>query len=131
MMFSVQDFDAILFDDRIGKYFVRDGFDVGLRLLARDAARESDLEELALTDFGDGSEPETVERRAHRLALRVEDGGLRSYKYACFHGNFDYRMARGGQSRRGGESVSPWRPGRSFCHLVVSTMARFGEPAIC
>src|ERR1035441_4994328 len=94
-MFSVQDFDAILFDDRIGQHFVRDGFDVGLRLLACDAARERDFEELALTDLGDGSEPETVERRAHRLALRVEDGGLGSYEYASFHGNSNYRMARG------------------------------------
>ena len=90
---SIQDFDAILFDDRIGQYFVRDGFDVGLRLLARDAARERDFEELALTDFGDPSEPEAVERRADRLTLRVEDGGLRSYEYASFHGNYDYRMA--------------------------------------
>jgi hypothetical protein len=34
-----------------------------------------------------------VERRADRLALRVEDGGFWSYEYACFHGNYDYRMA--------------------------------------
>src|ERR1035438_1366654 len=95
---SIQNFDAILLDDRIGQYFVRDGFDVGLRLLARGAARERDLEELALTDFGDRSEPEAVERRADRLALRVEDGGLRSDEYASFHGNSDYRTARGGQS---------------------------------
>src|ERR1035438_2895795 len=91
---SIQDFDAIFFDDRIGQYFVRNGLDVGLRLLARDAASERDFEKLALTDFGDPSEPEAVERRADRLALRVEDGGFRSYKYASFHGNFDYRMAR-------------------------------------
>src|ERR1035438_9478677 len=89
---SIQNFDAILLDDRIGQYFVRDGFDVGLRLLARGAARERDLEELALTDFGDPGEPEAVKRRADRLALRVEDGGLRSYEYASFHGNSNYRM---------------------------------------
>ena len=93
MMNSIQDFDPILFDDRVGQHFVRDGFDVGLRLLARDTASERDLEELALADFGDRSEPEAVERRADRLALRVEDGGLGSYEYACFHGNYDYRMA--------------------------------------
>ena len=90
---SIQDFDAILFDDRIGQHFVRDGFDVGLRPLARGAAGERDFEKLALTDFGNPSEPEAVERRADRLALRVEDGGFWSYEYACFHGNYDYRMA--------------------------------------
>jgi hypothetical protein len=45
-----------------------------------------------------------VERRADRLALRVEDGGLRSYEYSCFHGNSDYRMARGLQSRYEGST---------------------------
>src|ERR1022692_222027 len=123
---SIQNFDAILFDDRIGQHFVRDSLDVGLRLLPRDAARERDLEELALTDFGDPSEPEAVERRADRLALRVEDGGLGSYEYACFHGNSDYRMVRGVQSSRGMrglESANPWRPGRSYSQAV---RAHFG-----
>src|ERR1017187_1236799 len=83
---SIQDFDAILFDDRIGQHFMRDGFDVRLRLLARGSTGQRDFEELALTHFGDGGEPEAVERRAHGLALRVENGGLRSYEYASFHG---------------------------------------------
>src|ERR1035437_2716082 len=90
---SIQDFDAILFDDRIGQHFMRDGFDVRLRLLARGSTGQRDFEELALTHFGDGGEPEAVERRAHGLALRVENGGLRSYEYASFHGNSNYRMA--------------------------------------
>src|ERR1017187_1758046 len=97
---SIQDFDAILFDDRIGQHFMRDGFDVRLRLLARGSTGQRDFEELALTDFGDGGEPEAVERRAHGLALRVENGGLRSYEYASFHGNSNYRMA-GGRSASG------------------------------
>src|ERR1035441_8835338 len=72
-----------------------------LRIRVLSWELDLDLEELALTDFGDGGEPEAVERRADRLALRVEDGGLGSYEYACFHGNSDYRMVRGLPSREG------------------------------
>ena len=50
------------------------------------SGRESDFEELALTDFGNGGEPEAIERRAYCLALRIEDGGLRSYENASVHG---------------------------------------------
>src|ERR1035437_7760042 len=113
---SIQDFDAILFDDRIGPNFVRDGFNVGLRLLARGATGQRDFEELTLTHFGDGGEPEAVERRAHRLALRVENGGLRSYEYASFHG--ELRLSHGGrralrtahEARKIGERIGVWTP---------------------
>src|SRR5206468_5660703 len=83
---SIQDFDAVLFNDRIGQYVVRGGFHIFLRLFAAGAISKCDFEELTLEHLSDGREPEAVERRAHRLPLRVEHGGLRSYEYASFHG---------------------------------------------
>src|SRR4051794_7755431 len=82
----IENFDAILFNHRIGQDFVCGGFDVALRLLASGAWGERNFEKLALAYLGDGGEPEAIEGRAHRLTLRIQHGGLRSYEYASFHG---------------------------------------------
>ena len=63
------------------------------RLLAGGAVGERDFEKLALAHLRDGGEAEAIEGGAHSLALRVEYGGLRSDKYASFHG--ELRLSHG------------------------------------
>ena len=83
--YSVQNLDAILFDDRVGEDFVGDGFDFAACLFGGDAVGECDLEVLALADLRDGGVAESIERGAHRLTLRIENGGLQSDEDASFH----------------------------------------------
>lgn len=92
---SVQNLDAILLDDGIGKHVVRGGLDFLLRLLAGDALGYGDIEELTLAHVGDAVIAESVESRTDRLSLRVEHRAFQRDENASFHGNFDYRTTNG------------------------------------
>ena len=93
---SVEELDAEILDDGVGKNVARDGLDVLVGLLPRDAVGERDIEELALPHGRDGGIAETVERRANGLALRVQHSGLQRNEDASFHGNLDFLMKRTG-----------------------------------
>ena len=57
-----------------------------LRLLARDAVGDRDVEELALADRRDAVIAEPVQRRADGLALRIENRGFKETKTRAFMG---------------------------------------------
>ena len=64
-----------------------DCLDLFVRFLARDAIGNGNVEDFALAHIGDSSMAQTAERRADRLALRVENRGFEGYEDACFHRN--------------------------------------------
>src|SRR5664279_5027095 len=87
----IEDLDAILLDNRVGQYLMRNRFDVFQRLLSRDPFGEGNIEGLALADVRDRPVAQPVKRRADRLPLRIQHGGLKGNQYASFHGNLNYR----------------------------------------
>lgn len=87
----VGEFDGVFFDDGIGEDVVGESLDILLRLVARDAVGDRDVEAFALTDIRDIAIAQTVQRGANRLALRIEYGGLEENEDSCFHQKHDYR----------------------------------------
>ena len=77
LAYSVQHFDAVIFDHGIAENVARDGVEVFARL-------HRDLEELALTDLLDALWPKAVQRGADGLALRVENRRFEGYVNAAF-----------------------------------------------
>jgi len=62
--------------------FLGDGFRCPSRLLHRPAGGDADVEVLALRGRRMARITEAVERRANRLALRIEDRGFQRDEYA-------------------------------------------------
>src|ERR1035438_6239674 len=76
---------AILFNHRVRQHLMRDRFHIFLRLLPGHTVRDGDVEELALAHVGDGGVPQSRQRGADGLALRIEHGGFQRDIYASFH----------------------------------------------
>jgi hypothetical protein len=89
---GVQELDSVFFDHRIREHFVCNRFNILPRLFAVNHAGQSDIEKLALTHVYDALIAKSVERGAHGLALRIQDGGFQRNKDAGCHGTLDYRM---------------------------------------
>src|ERR1039457_5691301 len=80
-----QHLHPILFNHRVRQHLMRDGFHVLLRLLPGHTVRDGDVEKLALAHVGDGGVPQSRQRGADGLALRIEHGGFQRDIYASFH----------------------------------------------
>src|SRR5580692_12679918 len=77
--------DAIILDHRVGEELLASRFERRFRP-RRIAARELDVEDLALTHACDPFYAERTQRALDRLALRIENPVLQSDGDARFHG---------------------------------------------
>src|ERR1039458_6371506 len=109
---SIQNFDAVVFDDGIGEDFLGDGLDILTGLFGRDGGGDGDLEVLALTHILNAWITEALERGADRLTLRVQDGGLQRNKNAGSHGESRLSHARWSRACKmgGDEFEKPTEP---------------------
>lgn len=81
---SVYDFEAIFFDDGIGKDFFGDALELFLGFVAVPAV-EIQNEEFSLADVFDGGVAEAGKGVMDGLALGVENGALWHDPDVCFH----------------------------------------------
>src|SRR5216684_4858669 len=81
----VDDFEAVFFDDRIGKHFLGDAVELLLGFVAVPAI-EIQHEEFPLADVLDFCVSEATESVLNCLSLRIENGALWHHPDVCFHG---------------------------------------------
>jgi hypothetical protein len=81
---SVNDFESVFFDDRVGEDFLGDLFELLLSFVTIPAVEIED-EELALPDVFDGGIAQAGEGMLDSLALRIENGALWHDPNVCFH----------------------------------------------
>jgi len=106
---SVDDFEAVFFDDGIGEHFFGNALQLFLSFVAVPAIEIQD-EEFALADIFHGGVTKAGKSVLDGLSLRIEDSALRHDPNVCFHARIiaKPRPRRGRQ--RGERSAAVLRP---------------------
>ena len=83
-LMSVDDFEAIFFDDRVGEDFFGNALELLLGLVAVPAIEIQD-EEFSLADIFHGDVPKARKSVLDGLSLGIEDGAFWHHPNVCFH----------------------------------------------